>query len=316
MNGSAAPAVLRRSALLFAVAAALLLGARSAGAWVQCPPGQISLDGATCITPQAAPYVPSGLGFQQSVLPESGPNGAPALRSCNGSPTPIGQPCPGDPQPQAATKTSSQPAISVSLAPAGLGPIGGPITQATVSLQSLLGDWYSGWMSYLGSALKWSDSNTAYVAAIFGTIPACIQGQQTACEQAIWQQILPWYLILSPGAAVSVTTPAPPPQTPTAPASTSAATSPATPASASSAPGGPGSSVAGLLGDWYSGWLNYAAVSLGWSDDQTAAADAYFAAAAPCVAGQKDVCEAFVMQQLNVWLGAAPPAPDSESPSS
>jgi len=308
--------IVRRAGVLLVAAAWLLLAVSPARAWVQCPPGQISLDGSNCITPQAAPYVPSGIGAQQSVLPQAGPNGAPALRSCNGMPTPIGQPCPGDPQPQAAAKTSSQPAISVSLAPAGIGPIEGPVTQATVSLQSLLGDWYTGWMSYLGSALKWSDSNTAFVASNFGTIPACLQGQQTSCEQAIWQQILPWYLILSPGAAVSVTTPAPPPQSATAAASTSAATSPAPPAAAGAAPTAQGSPVAGLLGDWYTGWLSYAAASLNWSDAQTAAADAFFAGAAPCAAGQQSACQAFVMQQLTVWLAGAPSVPDDQPPTS
>jgi hypothetical protein len=303
MNGSAAPALLRRLALLFAVLAALLLGARSAGAWVQCPPGQISLDGSTCIIPQGAPYVPSGIGAQQSVLPESGPNGAPALRSCNGSPTPIGQPCPGDPKPQGTT--SAQPAISVSLAPAGSGPIVGPVTQATVGLQSVLGDWYTGWMSYLATALNWSDANQSYIAALFGTIPGCAQGQQSQCQQGVWVQILPWYLLLVPGANVSVNTPAPPPQTATA--------ATATAASASSAPAASpaNSSAETLLGDWYDGWLAYAAASLNWDDAQTSTARAYFAAAAPCAGGQKDACQAFVMQQLSAWLNPAPAASGS-----
>jgi hypothetical protein len=286
--------------LLTALAVALARPPGTGAYSLNCPVGQIpNWNNNACVPVQQPVSVPSGLTTQQSVMPQSGPNGAPALRSCNGSPTPIGQPCPGDPLPQPSAKTS-QPAITVSAAPAG-GPVVGAVTQSNVSLQSLLGDWYTGWMSYFTSSLNWSDSNSAYVASIFATIPSCVQGQQQACEQAIWQQILPWYLLLVPGASVSVTTPAPPPQTPAAAGPASTVISPAA------------ASIQSLLGDWYSGWLSYVAGTLGWSDAQTSAADAYLAGAAACAGGQAAVCQAFVMQQFQTWLAPAPAPADSGS---
>jgi hypothetical protein len=57
-----------------------------------------------------------------------------------------------------------------------------------------------------------------------------------------------------------------------------------------------------LLGDWYSGWIGYTAITLNWSDAQTAQVAAYLASVTPCIANLKDACEAFVYQQLQVWL--------------
>jgi hypothetical protein len=91
-------------------------------------------------------------------------------------------------------------------------------------------------------------------------------------------------------------------------ASSGSAASP--PTAALTPPANPTAALQGLLGDWYNGWIGYAATSLNWSDAQTAQVATYLASVAPCLANQKDACQAFIYQQLQVWLNA-PAAPST-----
>ncbi len=58
-----------------------------------------------------------------------------------------------------------------------------------------------------------------------------------------------------------------------------------------------------LLGDWYTGWLQYAAAALNLSSDAQKSVSTTFLAFPSCLQGQPQACEDAIWQSLSQWLG-------------
>jgi hypothetical protein len=140
-------------------------------------------------------------------------------------------------------------------------------------------------------------------------IPATTSGQAGSAGAGAGS---PYGISVALAPSTSSVTVAPPvPYTP--PAAVSGTGGSTTSAVAATPPANPTAALQGLLGDWYSSWIAYTANALTWSDAQTTQVTAYLASVAPCSAGQKDACEAFIYQQLQVWLNQQPSAPTGGS---
>jgi hypothetical protein len=172
-----------------------------------------------------------GVPTQQKAVPQGGVNSSPAMHDCNGIPVPLTLPCSAASpslvtQPissavaaantasanaastsnSSTTASSSAPAITI----VGTGQAGSstytPVvstgSDATAQLTGLLGDWYTGWMQYIAAAFNFDIGNLQNISSNFVRLPACFQGQASACETAIWQQISQW-VPYAPGASGS-----------------------------------------------------------------------------------------------------------------
>jgi hypothetical protein len=207
---------------------ALLLVTLAAGAAIarpvfassppSCPIGQVpKWDNSGCMAVQTQPSL-AGIGIPslQKAVPQGGLNGAPAMKDCNGIPVPILNSCQGvtpslitqaisAPTPASSPPLAGVPAAqqqpSIVVASAGAGAALSAVApnlpasataDPVAALRNLLGDWYSGWMSYLQSAMGFSDAMIQQTSASFAILPPCISGQATACESAIWQQMSQW----------------------------------------------------------------------------------------------------------------------------
>jgi hypothetical protein len=95
-----------------------------------------------------------------------------------------------------AATAASQPAIViVGAGQAGSGTVTPTLstgTDSTSQLVSLLGDWYSGWMHYIAAAFNFDVGNIQNISSTFLRLQSCFQGQASACQSAIWQQIGQW----------------------------------------------------------------------------------------------------------------------------
>ncbi len=192
-----------------------------------CPVGQVpTWNNSGCMATQTQPSV-SGYGIPsagKAYLPGGSVNANPAMQDCNGVPIPIGQPCsaakpslatlpvssiPSTIASQSQSTTSStppSPAIHVSPGQPAADPLSGasagasgafattaaPTIDATATLEGLLGDWYTGWLSYVAGAFNFSPATQESISMTFLGFNACLQAQQQACEDAIWQSISQW----------------------------------------------------------------------------------------------------------------------------
>jgi hypothetical protein len=194
----------------------------------QCPAGQVpTWDNSGCMQPQQQYSLGSyGVPTQQKAVPQGGLNGAPAMHDCNGIPVPLTVSCSAA-SPTFATQsitsivananaaansastsstsaTSSQPAITI----VGTGQPGSSTytptvstgTDSTAQMTGLLGDWYTGWMQYVAAAFNFDIGNLQSISSNFVRIPACFEGQASACQTAVWQQISQW-VPYAPGAS-------------------------------------------------------------------------------------------------------------------
>jgi hypothetical protein len=155
-----------------------------------------------------------GIPIQQNVLPQHGLNVAPAMQDCNGIPVPVGRPCSSVTpslitQPistatsVSASQVSASPAVQPSIVVAAAGAVSSAAPTPAVLpasstadpvglLKNLLGDWYSGWLSYLQTSLGFTDTMIQQTSASFAILSPCVAGQAGACESAIWQQMSQW----------------------------------------------------------------------------------------------------------------------------
>ena len=209
------------AALLFAGLSVLTAGTAAANPTTppHCPTGQVpTWDNSGCMVP-GQQFSLSGYAVptQQSAVAQGTVNSAPAMHDCNGTPVPVSVACSAASPSMAteaissivannnaaianasaaATTATSQPSIAI----VGAGQPGSGTftptlstgTDSTSQLVGLLGDWYSGWMQYIAAAFNFDVGNIQSISSTFLRVPACFQGQASACESAVWQQISQW----------------------------------------------------------------------------------------------------------------------------
>jgi hypothetical protein len=99
-------------------------------------------------------------------------------------------------QPASSAGAAASAAVSPSSPPLSESPATAAAVAAfsdpTQALTNLLGDWYSGWLQYAAGALNLSPAAQESVSTTFLAFPACLQGQQQACEDAIWASLSQW----------------------------------------------------------------------------------------------------------------------------
>jgi hypothetical protein len=194
----------------------------AATAPLQCPAGQVpNWNNTVCMAPQA-PYSLSGYGLptQQKAVASGAVNSSPAMQRCNGIPVPFGVPCSAA-SPSVITQSISttvaannaanaaaataaataaaqakQPSIVVVAGgPPGSGTVTDTVstgTDSTAALESLMGDWYTGWIQYLAATLNFNIDNLQQISLTFSRLPPCFASQASACESAIWGILSQW----------------------------------------------------------------------------------------------------------------------------
>jgi hypothetical protein len=134
---------------------------------------------------------PTQVAANQQTAPSSTLSSLGILSVSSGSQTPSGPTVSaatpsGSTASTAAGPTTGSPGPTVtSSAPSVISP--STVADPTSALENLLGDWYSGWLQYLAGALNLSSDAQQSISTTFLGFAPCQQGQQDACEAAIWQ---------------------------------------------------------------------------------------------------------------------------------
>lgn len=65
----------------------------------------------------------------------------------------------------------------------------------------------------------------------------------------------------------------------------------------------PMATLENLIGDWYTGWLQYLAAAFNFNQDNQETISAQFLSDTPCLQAQATACQAAIWQQISQWVG-------------